>query len=256
MSENQNQHLLCCKNAFAADSFLISSPEELMKIATCDYYQHILRHYRSTGHRDEKLQMFGIIPQGVRRNIESTRHWAVDLRPSGVIYCDDDRPASEISADERHRLVQERLAERGLTHISYTGMRSSSGKYHLLIEALDPTKSFMENHRLWEELFEGVLVLDHSCRVLNKILFFTGEVYGGIQSLEWLFQPHNCCMEEVNDNDNDNDNCHPEANCQFTIHNSQLTIVNYKGLSRASPTSSMAAHWTCTLVHAITSATP
>ena len=224
--------LICCKHAYAADSFIVNTPEELMQIAASDYYQHILMTYRHTGNRELKEKLFAIIPQGVRRDVNNTRHWAIDLRPSGVIFADDDRPHSEISAEERHQLVEQRLAERGLAHLKHTGMRSSSGKYHLLIEALDPTKSFIENHLMVEELFSGVLVLDKSTRVVNKLLFLTGEVFGGISSLEWLFAPHNC-LEDVNfndnvnvdDNDNDDDNYHPDGNFQFSILNFQLEKV-------------------------------
>lgn len=218
--------VLCTKNAFDKGSFLVDSAEQLLSLVRSDYYQHVLNHYRRTGDEQTKKYMLGCIFQGVRKDPSKETHLAEDLRRSGWVYLDDDRPHTEISADERHRLVEERLAQLGMSGIPHIAMRSSSYKYHLLVPYLDKTKSLIENHLLWEQLMQGVLVLDPSTRNINRLTFFTGEIYTGDESLNYLF--------ESNDNDNVDDNSQPvksdnatiaEPNCQLPIANRDLEEI-------------------------------
>lgn len=180
--------LIVCKNAFDQKSVLVDNAQQLLQIVRSDYYKRIIESYRRTGDEMAKKYMLGCIFQGVRNDESVETHLAQDLHPSGWIFLDDDRPHTEISADERHRAVEERLAQLGMSGIPHIAMRSSSYKYHLLVPFLDKTKSLLENHLMWEEKFQGVLVLDASTRNVNRITFFCGEIYTGDESLNYFFE--------------------------------------------------------------------
>ena len=180
--------LIVCKNAFDQKSVLVDNAQQLLEIVRSEYYARVIDSYRKTGDEMAKKYMLGCIFQGVRNDESVETHLAHDLRPSGWVFLDDDRPHSEISADERHRAVEERLAQLGMSGIPHIAMRSSSYKYHLLVPFLDKTKSLLENHLMWEKIFDGVLVLDASTRNVNRITFFCGEIYTGDKSLNYFFE--------------------------------------------------------------------
>lgn len=221
-----SEKVLCTKNAFDKGSFLVDSAQQLLEIVRSDYYQHVLNHYRRTGDEQTKKYMLGCIFQGVRKDPSKETHLAEDLRPSGWVYLDDDRPHTEISADERHRLVEERLAQLGMSGIPHIAMRSSSYKYHLLVPYLDKTKSLIENHLLWEQLMQGVLVLDPSTRNLNRLTFFTGEIFTSDESLNYLFESNDTVNVDDNSQSLKRDNATiAEPNCQLSIANRELEEI-------------------------------
>ena len=204
--------LLFTNGAYDKYCYPLHTPSELMELVTSDHYQQALAAYRS-GNREAKKRMLALLPQARLKHGNIWLHTMEWLVPSGWIFLDDDRSASEITAEERHRLVEERLAHLGLQDMPHIALRSASMKYHLLVPMAPKLK--MENEKLkmgsamdtlqasapdgnncqlrlswehWREVFDGVLVLDPSTVNVNRLMFFTGELLTPPETLEMLFE--------------------------------------------------------------------
>ena len=197
--------LLFTNGAYDKYCYPLHSLDELMQLVTSDHYQQALAAYRS-GNGEAKKRMLALLPQARLKHGNIWLHTMEWLVPSGWIFLDDDRPATVITAEERHRLVEERLAQLGLQDMPHIALRSASMKYHLLV----PMRQWiMENGELtmrgnyplstlnsqlreswehWREVFDGVLVLDPSTVNVNRLMFFTGELLTPPETLEMLFE--------------------------------------------------------------------
>ena len=195
--------LLFTNGAFDKYCYPLHSLDELMQLVTSDHYQQPLAAYRS-GNGEAKRRMLALLPQARLKHGNIWLHTMEWLVPSGWLFLDDDRPATEITAEERHRLVEERLAQLGLQDMPHIALRSASMKYHLLV----PMRQWiMENGELtmrgnyplstlnsqlreswehWRQVFDGVLVLDPSTVNVNRLMFFTGELLTPPETLEML----------------------------------------------------------------------
>ena len=174
--------LLFTNGAYDRNCYPLESVDDIHRLTSCEYYQRMLADYRG-GNAEAKRRLPALIPQGRLGNPTIRLHQMEHLVPSGWVFLDDDRPAEEITAEERHRLVEERLAQRGLAHLPHVAQRSASMKYHLLVPMLENATSIAENHALWAQFFEGVLVLDPSTVNVNRLMFVTGEWLTGVDVL-------------------------------------------------------------------------
>ena len=195
--------LLFTNGAYDKYCYPLHTPSELMELVTSDHYQQALAAYRS-GNGEAKKRMLALLPQARLKHSNIWLHTMEWLVPSGWVFLDDDRPATVITAEERHRLVEERLTQLGLQDMPHIALRSASMKYHLLV----PMRQWiMENGELtmrgnyplstlnsqlrkswehWREVFDGVLVLDPSTVNVNRLMFFTGELLTPPETMEWL----------------------------------------------------------------------
>ena len=195
--------LLFTNGAYDKYCYPLHTLDELMQLVTSAHYQQALAAYRS-GNEEAKKRMLALLPQARLKHGSIWLHTMEWLVPSGWLFLDDDRPATEITAEERHRLVEERLAQLGLQDMPHIALRSASMKYHLLV----PMRQWrMENGELtmrgnyplstlnsqlreswehWREVFDGVLVLDPSTVNVNRLMFFTGELLTPPETMEWL----------------------------------------------------------------------
>ena len=197
--------LLFTNGAYDKYCYPLHTPSELIELVTSDHYQQALAAYRS-GNGEAKKRMLALLPQARLKHGNIWLHTMEWLVPSGWLFLDDDRPATEITAEERHRRVEERLAQLGLQDMPHIALRSASMKYHLLV----PMRQWiMENGELtmrgnyplstlnsqlreswehWRQVFDGVLVLDPSTVNVNRLMFFTGELLTPTETLEMLFE--------------------------------------------------------------------
>ena len=172
--------LLFTNGAYDKNCYPLQSVEELGLLTSHEYYQRQLTAYRS-GDAEAKRKLAALIPQGRLKNPTIRLHQAEHLVPSGWVFLDDDRPTEVITAEERHRLVEERLAQVGLTHMPHVAQRSASMKYHLLVKTPSNLPLYGEAAQLkdawewWQRFFEGILVLDPSTVNVNRLMFVTGE---------------------------------------------------------------------------------
>ena len=233
-SEPQADHtraLLFTNGAYDKYCYPLHTPSELMELVTSDHYQQALAAYRS-GNEEAKKRMLALLPQARLKHSNIWLHTMEWLVPSGWVFLDDDRPATEITAEERHRLVEERLAQLGLQDMPHIALRSASMKYHLLVPE-NPLSGFYENDNEdenrggqrtlrdswehWREVFDGVLVLDPSTVNVNRLMFFTGEMLTPPETLEMLFE----------------DNCYPlplkEGECTHRDRTIQKELSPFKG---------------------------
>ena len=220
--------VIIVKNAYDKGSALVDTPEQLLQLARSYEYQRLLDEYRQ-GRSDCKLQLLGILPQARRIYANATGHTLRDLVRSGCVFLDDDRSAEEISAAERHRQVEALLTERGMSDIPHIAMQSASRKYHLLMPS-PGCGSLQRDWEYWRDFFDGVLVLDPSTTNVNRVQFFTGELFTPDESLGWLFQ------ENVNVDVNEN-----EANSQQPQPDGELSIVNCQLSTAQAPLADLAA---------------
>ena len=203
-TENPWRYILFTNGAYDTNCYPLNTPDELWQLTTHEYYQRQLADYRS-GVDEAKKRLAALIPQGRLKNETVRLHQIEHLVPSGWVFLDDDRPASEITAEQRHALVEERLAQLGMRDIPHVAQRSASMKYHLLV----PLRQWiMENGELtmrgnyplstlnsqlreswewWRRAFDGILVLDPSTVNVNRLMFWTGELLTPPESLEALF---------------------------------------------------------------------
>ena len=179
---NLSTALLFTNGAYDKNCYPLTTMDELQQLTSHEYYQRQLAAYRS-GDAEAKKRLAALIPQGRLRNGTIRLHQMEHLVPSGWVFLDDDRPHTEISAEQRHALVEERLAQVGLRTIPHVAQRSASMKYHLLVPMLEPTESIAHNHALWAQLMEGILVLDPSTVNVNRLMFLTGEWMTGAEAL-------------------------------------------------------------------------
>ncbi|MBR3983816.1 MAG: DUF3987 domain-containing protein [Bacteroidaceae bacterium] len=185
-SEPQADHtraLLFTNGAYDKYCYPLHSLDELMQLTTSDHYQQALAAYRN-GNEEAKKRMLALLPQARLKHSNIWLHTMEWLVPSGWVFLDDDRPATEITAEERHRRVEERLAHLGLQDMPHIALRSASMKYHLLVPMAYP--SLRESWEHWREVFDGVLVLDPSTVNVNRLMFFTGELLTAPETLGWL----------------------------------------------------------------------
>ena len=172
--------LLFTNGAYDKNCYPLTSVDELQQLTSHEYYQQQLTAYRS-GDAEAKRKLAALIPQGRLKNPTIRLHQAEHLVPSGWVFLDDDRPTEVITAEERHRLVEERLAQVGLTHMPHVAQRSASMKYHLLVTTPSNIPLSGEAAQLkdvwewWQRFFEGILVLDPSTVNVNRLMFLTGE---------------------------------------------------------------------------------
>ena len=171
---NLSTALLFTNGAYDKNCYPLTTMDELQQLTSHEYYQRQLAAYRS-GDGEAKKRLAALIPQGRLKNETLRLHQMEHLVPSGWVFLDDDRPHTEISAEQRHALVEERLAQVGLRTIPHVAQRSASMKYHLLVPMLEPAESIAHNHALWAQLMEGILVLDPSTVNVNRLMFLTGE---------------------------------------------------------------------------------
>ena len=171
---NLSTALLFTNGAYDKNCYPLTTMDELQQLTSHEYYQRQLAAYRS-GDGEAKKRLAALIPQGRLKNETIRLHQMEHLVPSGWVFLDDDRPHTEITAEQRHALVEERLAQVGLRTIPHVAQRSASMKYHLLVPMLEPTESIAHNHALWAQLMEGILVLDPSTVNVNRLMFLTGE---------------------------------------------------------------------------------
>ena len=171
---NLSTALLFTNGAYDKNCYPLTTMDELQQLTSHEYYQRQLAAYRS-GDGEAKKRLAALIPQGRLRNGTIRLHQMEHLVPSGWVFLDDDRPHTEITAEQRHALVEERLAQVGLRTIPHVAQRSASMKYHLLVPMLEPTENIAHNHALWAQLMEGTLVLDPSTVNVNRLMFLTGE---------------------------------------------------------------------------------
>ena len=171
---NLSTALLFTNGAYDKNCYPLTTMDELQQLTSHEYYQRQLAAYRS-GDGEAKKRLAALIPQGRLRNGTIRLHQMEHLVPSGWVFLDDDRPHTEITAEQRHALVEERLAQVGLRTIPHVAQRSASMKYHLLVPMLEPAESIAHNHALWAQLMEGILVLDSSTVNVNRLMFLTGE---------------------------------------------------------------------------------
>ncbi len=185
-AEPQADHtraLLFTNGAYDKYCYPLHSLDELLQLTTSDHYQQALAAYRN-GNEEAKKRMLALLPQARLKHSNIWLHTMEWLVPSGWVFLDDDRPATEITAEERHRLVEERLAQLGLQDMPHIALRSASMKYHLLVPMASP--SLRESWEHWREVFDGVLVLDPSTVNVNRLMFFTGELLTEPETLEML----------------------------------------------------------------------
>ena len=236
---NPWRYILFTNGAYDTNCYPLATPDELWQLTTHEYYQRQLAAYRS-GEEGAKKRLAALIPQGRLRNETVRLHQIEHLVPSGWVFLDDDRPASEITAEQRHALVEERLAQLGMRGIPHVAQRSASMKYHLLVPM---RQRIMENGELtmrgnyplstlnsqlreswewWRNAFDGVLVLDPSTVNVNRLMFWTGELLTPPESLEALFE----------------DNCYPlplrglplkEGECTHRDRTIQKELSPFKG---------------------------
>ena len=171
---NLSTQLLFTNGAYDKNCYPISSADELQQLTSHEHYRAQLAAYRS-GDAEAKKRLAALIPQGRLKNETIRLHQIEHLVPSGWVFLDDDRPHTEITAEQRHALVEERLSQLGLRSLPHVAQRSASMKYHLLVPMLEPTESIAHNHAHWARLMEGVLVLDPSTVNVNRLMFLTGE---------------------------------------------------------------------------------
>ena len=171
---NLSTALLFTNGAYDKNCYPLTTMDELQQLTSHEYYQRQLAAYRS-GDGEAKKRLAALIPQGRLKNETIRLHQMEHLVPSGWVFLDDDRPHTEITAEQRHALVEERLAQVGLRTIPHVAQRSASMKYHLLVPMLEPAESIAHNHALWAQLMEGILVLDPSTVNVNRLMFLTGE---------------------------------------------------------------------------------
>ena len=171
---NLSTALLFTNGAYDKNCYPLTTMDELQQLTSHEYYQRQLAAYRS-GDGEAKKRLAALIPQGRLRNGTIRLHQMEHLVPSGWVFLDDDRPHTEITAEQRHALVEERLAQVGLRTIPHVAQRSASMKYHLLVPMLDTSRSIADNHAQWARLMEGILVLDPSTVNVNRLMFLTGE---------------------------------------------------------------------------------
>ena len=171
---NLSTALLFTNGAYDKNCYPLTTMDELQQLTSHEYYQRQLAAYRS-GDGEAKKRLAALIPQGRLKNETIRLHQMEHLVPSGWVFLDDDRPHTEITAEQRHALVEERLAQVGLRTIPHVAQRSASMKYHLLVPMLEPAESIAHNHVLWAQLMEGILVLDPSTVNVNRLMFLTGE---------------------------------------------------------------------------------
>ena len=171
---NLSTALLFTNGAYDKNCYPLTTMDELQQLTSHEYYQRQLAAYRS-GDGEAKKRLAALIPQGRLKNETLRLHQIEHLVPSGWVFLDDDRPHTEITAEQRHALVEERLAQVGLRTIPHVAQRSASMKYHLLVPMLEPAESIAHNHALWAQLMEGILVLDPSTVNVNRLMFLTGE---------------------------------------------------------------------------------
>ena len=197
---NLSTQLLFTNGAYDKNCYPISSADELQQLTSHEHYRAQLTAYRS-GDAEAKKRLAALIPQGRLKNETIRLHQMEHLVPSGWVFLDDDRPHTEITAEQRHALVEERLSQLGLRSLPRVAQRSASMKYHLLV----PMRQWrMENGELtmrgnyplstlnsqlreswehWREVFDGVLVLDPSTVNVNRLMFLTGEWMTGTEAL-------------------------------------------------------------------------
>ncbi len=217
-AEPQADHtraLLFTNGAYDKYCYPLHSLDELMQLTTSDHYQQALAAYRN-GNEEAKKRMLALLPQARLKHPNIWLHTMEWLVPSsGWVFLDDDRPATEITAEERHRRVEERLAQLGLQDMPHIALRSASMKYHLLVPMASP--SLRESWEHWCEVFDGVLVLDPSTVNVNRLMFFTGELLTPPETLEMLFE----------------DNCYPlplkEGECTHRDRTIQKELSPFKG---------------------------
>lgn len=227
--------LLFTNGAYDKYCYPLHSLDELTQLVTSDHYQQALAAYRN-GNEEAKKRMLALLPQARLKHGNIWLHTMEWLVPSGWVFLDDDRPATEITAEERHRRVEERLAQLGLRDMPHIALRSASMKYHLLVPE-NPLSGFYENDNEdenrggqrtlrdswehWREVFDGVLVLDPSTVNVNRLMFFTGELLTPPETLEMLFE----------------DNCYPlplkEGECTHRDRTIQKNCRPLRGTSRA-----------------------
>ena len=186
-AEPQADHtraLLFTNGAYDKYCYPLHSLDELMQLTASDHYQQALAAYRN-GNEEAKKRMLALLPQARLKHSDIWLHTMEWLLPSGWVFLDDDRPATEITAEERHRRVEERLAQLGLQDMPHIALRSASMKYHLLVPMAYP--SLRESWEHWREVFDGVLVLDPSTVNVNRLMFFTGELLTEPETLGWLW---------------------------------------------------------------------
>ena len=171
---NLSTALLFTNGAYDKNCYPLTTMDELQQLTSHEYYQRQLAAYRS-GDGEAKKRLAALIPQGRLKNETIRLHQMEHLVPSGWVFLDDDRPHTEITAEQRHALVEERLAQVGLRTIPHVAQRSASMKYHLLVPMLDTSRSIADNHAQWARLMEGILVLDPSTVNVNRLMFLTGE---------------------------------------------------------------------------------
>ena len=226
---NLSTALLFTNGAYDKNCYPLTTMDELQQLTSHEYYQRQLAAYRS-GDGEAKKRLAALIPQGRLKNETIRQHQMEHLVPSGWVFLDDDRPHTEITAEQRHALVEERLAQVGLRTIPHVAQRSASMKYHLLVPMLEPAESIAHNHALWAQLMEGILVLDPSTVNVNRLMFLTGE---WLTEVAPLFEIENSKLKIGNSHpagvmlSNTNTGyCQPEA-----IHNSEFTIQNYETIA-------------------------
>ena len=237
---NPWRYILFTNGAYDTNCYPLATPDELWQLTEHEYYQRQLAAYRS-GEEGAKKRLAALIPQGRLRNETVRLHQIEHLVPSGWVFLDDDRPASEITAEQRHALVEERLAQLGMRGIPHVAQRSASMKYHLLVpmnpqcgfndnvndnenwaqrcrqSSFSSSSSLRESWEWWRNAFDGVLVLDPSTVNVNRLMFWTGELLTPPESLEALFE----------------DNCYPlplkEGECTHRDRTIQKELSPFKG---------------------------